>query len=128
MPSVQIQKDAARFIVGENDRQPSRPLCPLHLVEPADVALEDFSVQEQKGAQSLVLRGCGNQAVARQMGEKFCDLGFPHLFWMAFSVIQNEPADPIAVRSLRPKTKMFPPDDIPDLIEEFWLEAGRKGA
>jgi hypothetical protein len=42
-------------------------------------------------------------------------------------MVENEPFNPVAIGALRSQTEMSSPDDVPHLVEEFWLVA-RSGA
>jgi hypothetical protein len=55
------------------------------------------------------------------MSKKLCYLSFGHLARMSLVVEQNEPPNPIDIGLFGPNAKMFTPDDVPDLVEQFWF-------
>ena len=69
----------------------------------------------------LVLGGSGNMAVAGKMSEKFRYLRLRHLAGMTFIVKQDEPPNPFRIALFGPNTKMFPANNVSDLIEQFPL-------
>jgi len=75
----------------------------------------------------LVLGRSRYLPLAGQKGEKFRYLHFGHFARMPFGVKENESANPVDVYLLGPKTIMFSPDHVSDLIEELGLARGNPG-
>jgi hypothetical protein len=65
-------------------------------------------------------------AVAGKMSEKFRYLRLRHFARMTFIVKQDEPPNPFRITLFGPNTKMFPANNVSDLIEQFPL--GRLGS
>ena len=92
----------AHLVAGEDDRQALGALRAHDAIEPGKIDLQHVPVQEQEGAQSLVLGGGGHVAVDRQGGEETGDLGRTHLGRMALGVEEEDvPLDPRDVGVLR---------------------------
>ena len=97
----------ANLVARQENRQPLRALGAHDPVEPGKVDLQHVSVQEQEGAQGLVLGGGGHLAIDRQRGEEACDLLGAHLGRMALGVKEEDVAlDPRDVGLLRAPTVM----------------------
>jgi hypothetical protein len=58
------------------------------------------------------------------MTEKRRDFRLSHFARVPFAVKEDKPPGPIEIGLLGPKTIMFSPDHIADLIEEFGLGSG----
>jgi hypothetical protein len=90
------------LVAGEDDRQALRALRAHDAIEPGQVGLQHVPVQEQEGAQGLVLGRGGHPAVDRQRGEEAGDLRSPHLRGMALGVEEEDVAlDPRDIGLLR---------------------------
>jgi len=85
-----------------------------------DLFVEDFAVEEEYGAESLALCGCGDSALGGEVGEKGIDLSGAHVFRMALIVKEDEAAGPIHVGFFRAVGVVFEADGIAYLIEEFF--------
>jgi len=57
------------------------------------------------------------------MSKKSRNLLFGHFSRVPFAMIENEPLDPVDVSLLGADTVMFAAENVPHLIEEFWLPA-----
>jgi hypothetical protein len=75
----------------------------------------------------LVLGRSRYLALAGQEGEECRYLRFSHYPRVPFTVKEDEAPNPVDVYLLGPKTVMFSPDDVSDLIEEFGLARGNPG-
>jgi hypothetical protein len=78
-------------------------------------------IQEEQGAESLVLRGRRDPAVRRQPGEKPGDLSFAHVARMTLPVEENVAPDPIDVSIFGADAEMPYPDGVSDLVEKARL-------
>ena len=52
-------------------------LAPLRRIR-FDLLLEDFTVEEEDGAEGLILGGCGDVPFGCEVGEEVADLGCAH--------------------------------------------------
>jgi hypothetical protein len=87
--------------------------------------LQDLSVQEEQGAQCLVLSGRGDPSVHGEGTEEAGDFGRPHLGGVALVVEEDVAADPRDVGLLGATTVMSGAAGGADPIEQSWL--GRAG-
>jgi hypothetical protein len=71
--------DGSDLTAGENDGKPLGALGPDDVVEPRHVLLEHVAVQEEHGAQRLVLGGRGHIPLDGERAEKRRDLDRAHL-------------------------------------------------
>ncbi len=60
-------------------------------------------------------------SIAGEMSEKFRYLRLRHLAGMTFIVKQDETPNPFRIALFGPNTKMFPANNVSDLIEQFPL-------
>ena len=65
MGSAQAIQHDLDFGVGQHDRQPLWSLGLLHVIQPRQFLVEDFFIEKQQGAASLVLGGCRHVAPHR---------------------------------------------------------------
>jgi hypothetical protein len=88
-------------VTGPEDRgEVVRPARSLKTHELGHRELEDVTVQEEDGAESLVLRGGRDVALASEIVEECGDLGGAQVAGMATRVKADEGADPVEVRLL----------------------------
>ena len=80
------------LVAGEDDRQPVAALGTHDPVQPGQVDLQHIPVQEQEGAQRLVLGRGGHPVVDGQRGEEAGDLWNTHLGRMALGVEEKKEA------------------------------------
>ena len=59
------------------------------------------------------------------MGQKLRHLLLSHLTWMVFSVKQNETPDPAYISLLRAEAKVFTPQNIAHLVQQFGIARWR---
>ena len=85
----------------------------IHVVQPG----EHLAVEEQEGAEGLVLWRRGNVFLDGQVGEKGFDLGSAHLLWTAHAVEVDVAFDPADVGLLRAIGIVFEANGITDLIQ-----------
>jgi hypothetical protein len=95
-----------------------RPPGPNDLVEPWQVLFEHVAVQEEQGAQSLVLGGGGDIRLDSQRAEERGDLEGPHLGGMALAVEQDVAANPRDVSLFGAATVMSGPDGLAHAVEQ----------
>ena len=76
-------------------------------------------IQENQGAQRLVLRGSGNMSVDCEIGKKLADFNFSHLLRMAFVMIEDKLSYPVCIRFFRAQAVVLCPQGMVYLIQEF---------
>jgi hypothetical protein len=79
---------------------------------------EHVPVQEQEGAEGLVLGRGGHVLIDSQMGQKSLDLGSAHVGGMALVMEQDIACDPADVGLLRTDRVVLEADRITDLVEQ----------
>lgn len=117
----ELGQDCARFFAGEDHRDVLRCLGALDILNQADLLPEHVLVEEQQGAERLILRGSTDLALDRQMRQEIPDMSGGQIFGMAFAVKANVALDPIGVRLLRADAVMFEPANVTNLVKEFGL-------
>jgi hypothetical protein len=80
------------LVAGEDDRQAHGAFRAHDPVEPRQVDLQHVPVQEQEGAQGLVLGGGGHPAIDRQRGEEAGHFRGAHLGRMALGAEEEDVA------------------------------------
>lgn len=81
--AVDLSEHGADFLGRQDDRQVVRALGIDEVVEPGDLLLEDLSVEEEEGAEGLVLRRCRHLAIDGQRRQEARELPRSHLGGMA---------------------------------------------
>ena len=76
--------------------------------------------RNHKGTERLILGRRRHVAGNRQMGQEPLDLRSSHVLGVLLAMKQNIPSDPVAVGRLGTNGIVFPPDGIPDLVEQLW--------
>jgi hypothetical protein len=79
-----------------------------------------MAVQEEDGAQCLVLSGSCHIPVGGKMDDECLNFGKPHLSGMALVVIDNVAFAPVHIGLLGAVRVMFGPQRIAELVEEFF--------
>lgn len=83
-----------------------------------------MAVEEQDGAESLILRGGRDLFVRYKMGEELVDLRRAHFFRMALVMKENEFLHPKDVGIAGARGVMFKVDDVAVAVKEFFLLRG----
>jgi hypothetical protein len=123
----QLGQQAGDLVPAQDHRQPLRPSRPDHPRDAARVDLQHLLVQEQQGAERLVLGRGADVPLHRQVRQESVDLRRPHLLRVALAVEEDEPPDPADVGLLRPPTVMAHPRRLPHPVEQA-RRARRRGA
>ena len=93
--------------------------CAAHRVErEVQRQFEYLPIEEEQGAERLVLRGGSNAFLYGQVGEESLDLGSAQVFGITFAVEQKVAFDPLDVGLLSIIGVVFEPERIPDLIQQ----------
>ena len=98
--AVDLGEHGADFLGRQDDRQVVRALGIDEVVEPGNVLLEDLAVEEEEGAEGLVLRRRRHLAIDGQRRQEARELSRSHLGGMALAVEEDVAADPGDVRLL----------------------------
>jgi hypothetical protein len=119
-----MRENLVYLVASKHHRQTRGCFRAFHTLEPSDLLFKHLFVEEKKCAQRLVLRRSRYPTFPSQISEKLCHFRFRHLTRVPFIVKKNEPANPIHIRLLGSDAKMFAPDHVPNLIEQFRLVPG----
>ena len=92
--AVELLEHGADLVAAEDDGQPLGALGTHDAVEPGKVDLQHVAVQEQEGAQGLVLGRGRDVAAHGQRGEEAGDLWGAHLGRVALAVEEDVALDP----------------------------------
>ena len=96
--SLDILEDRADLFPAEDDRDPMRHLASRRRFDWTDVNVKDVPVQEQQGAQRLILRRRADVLAGGKPRQERRDLGSAHALGMPLVVEDDESVDPV-VRS-----------------------------
>lgn len=80
--------------------------------------MQDLFVQEEEGAQRLILRLSAHSPADCEARETVRDLGLPHIEEMALVVVKDEAADPTDVRVFGPAALVPGPDRSTHAVEK----------
>ena len=75
--AVEPLKDGANLVTRQDDGQMLGPLGADDVVEPRELDAEHLAIEEEQGAQRLVLGGGRDFVVNRERGQEGGDLGAP---------------------------------------------------
>ena len=90
-----------------------------------DLGIENVAVEEENGAEGLILGRCGNVLFGGEVGEKGSNFGDAHIFGVTFVVEEDVAFDPIFVGLFRTVGVVFESNGIGNLFEEFFACVGR---
>lgn len=102
MRAFHFRKDCRDFLFGQHRRQPRRPVGTVDVVEPGEVALQHLLVQEERGAQRLLVGRHADMAFIGQVGQEGLDLGRSHVPRMPQTMEADIPPDPVDISLLCP--------------------------
>src|ERR1700730_3083831 len=119
--TVKPLEQGADLIPAEDDRKPLRAPRAHDAIEPRELHLQHVLVEEQEGAQRLILRRGGDLPIDRQGREELRHLGCAHLRGMPFVVEEDEAPDPGDVRLLGAAAHMAGAQGLADTVEEAGL-------
>src|SRR6266536_4560161 len=124
--TVKPLEQRADLIPAEDDRKPLRAPRAHDAIEPREIHLQHVLVEEQEGAQRLILRRGGDLPIDRQGREELRNLDCAHLSGMPFVVEEDEAPDPGDVRLLGAAAHMPSPQGLTDAIQEARFRGRRK--
>ena len=119
-PGQVLLVQRAHLVLGQHHRHVPRALGAHHAIEPGKFDFQHFPIKEQQRRQRLVLRRSRHTAGHRELRQKRFHLRPAHLARVALAVKENEPADPVQVRILRPQAVVLHADPFANLVEQFW--------
>lgn len=123
----ELRQQGLGLPAGEDDGHLNRPLGPHNALDEGEFYLEHVAVEEEQGAQRLVLRGGRDVPLDCQMGEELPDLLDAHLLRVALAVEEDEAFDPVRVSLLRADAEVAQACDRADAIEQFLFRHGGRG-
>jgi hypothetical protein len=87
--------------------------------------VEDFFIEEDEGAEGLVLRGGSNFALGGEVGDEGFDFGIAHFIGVALVVEEDEAAAPVYVGFLCAKGVVLGLESLAHSVEKFFPPGGR---
>jgi hypothetical protein len=105
--TVQLLQNGTRFAAGENYGELRRARDTLNVVHEVELAIEHVLIEKKQCAKSLILSGCGDIFVDREMRQESGDLFLAQFGGMPFAVEKNEATGPIDVSFFGPNGVMF---------------------
>ena len=119
--------DGHGFLVGEDDGQGFGFLGADDVGGEGKVYFEDVAIEEDDGAECLILGGGGKLFLGGEVGDEGLDFFCAHIFGMAFVVEEDIAFDPIHICFFGAGGVVFGADGIADLFEEFFALRGGCG-
>ncbi len=116
--SFEAVEDEADFLPGENGRDVFGAFDGRK-EDGVDVYVKDFTVEEEDGADGLVLGGGGDMLFAGKVGEEFPNFGGTHIIRVAFAMKEDVAFGPVRVGLLGAVGGMFKAQGVAHLVEEF---------
>ncbi len=92
-----------------------------------DGDVEDVAVEEEDGAEGLILGGGGDVFLGGEVSEVVLDFLDAHVFGVAFVVVEDEAFDPFAIGLFGAVGVVLDANGFGELVEEFFVFAGLKG-
>ena len=86
--------------------------------------LKNIAIQEEDGAECLILSGCGDFPTRGKMGEELSNFGESHVFRVTFTMIENVVSDPENIGIFGARGIAFDAQSIAILIEKFFTRRG----
>ena len=124
--TAEVGDKAFDFIFGEDDWNSFGALgAKFGELEFIELDVKDMTVEEEDGAECLILGGGGNLLFGCEVGEILSDLWDAHFFWVAFVMEENIVPDPLDVGVFGARGVVFDAEGVAVLIEEFFFLRGR---
>lgn len=95
--SVHFGDDGEGFPLGEDDGEGPGFLGANDVGGKVNLGLKNVAVEEEDGAEGLILGGGGDVLFGGEVGDECLDLGRAHVFWVAFVVEEDVAFDPVLV-------------------------------
>lgn len=113
--------DGAGFFFGEDDGDAFAFFGTGEVEEGlVELEVEDVAVEEEDGADGLVLGGGGGLAFDDEVGDELADLFGAHFFGVAFVVVEDVFANPFEVGFFGARGVLFEADVVAVVVEEFF--------
>ena len=130
--AIQSAKNRHDLALGQNDRNPVRPLRPSEVSDVRENNPQDVRIEEQNPRERLILRRCRNLLLAGQMTKERLDLVRAELGRMPASVKDDESPNPSRVSLGGPRAKPTHTNHVTNTVEEsrgrHVLRYGKDGA
>jgi hypothetical protein len=120
--TAHFRDDCEGFLMGDDDGQGFGFLGADDVGGEFDLDFEDVAVEEEDGAEGLVLGGGGDVPFGCKVGDECLDFGGAHVLWVAFAVEEDVAFDPVFVGLFGAEGVVFGADGVGDEFQEF---AGR---
>jgi hypothetical protein len=104
--------------LGEHDGQAFRPFSAHGLQVELERLCEDVAVQEEQGAEGLVLGGGGAVLVTGEVGKEGFDFYLTHMARVPFAVEEDEASHPVQVLAFGAQRVMFAAQGVARPIEQ----------
>lgn len=115
--AFQATEQRVSFGPAEDGGQSPGPGNVCQPAQPAQRTFEHMVVEEEQGAQGLVVGGSGNPTLDGKVGQEFDHLGFGHLGGVTFTVVQDKTLGSPDVDLLGAIAEAFQSEHVADLIE-----------
>ena len=116
---LHLVEDRGDLFARENSGKRARGARTDDVREPGEVLAEDLSIQEEEAAEGLVLRGRRDLSLRGEVREELRNFGMSHHGGMAFTLEEDEPADPADIGLLGAAAEVSCPDRQSDLFEQL---------
>lgn len=113
-----------RFFGGEDGGEVARSAGAQGIDAIVEGNLENVAVEEEEGAEGLVLGGCGNVFDSGKVGDEGFDLRNTYILGMPFVVEENLAANPLDAGFFGFVGVVFKANSVTDLIEQLFLGWG----
>ncbi len=116
-----MRDNLACFLLHKHDRDLAIALCPNDVLQPLEIYTKHTFVKKQNCRQCLVLRRRRHVGPYGKVGQKFLDLGRPHITRVTLVIGNDESANPLDIGLFRGKTVVAKPHGVPHLVQQSGL-------
>ena len=116
MDAVKLFDDLNGFFMSENGGETFGTFGSAE-EEGFDILVKNFAVEEEDGAEGLVLGGCGDVSFDGEVGDEGMDLGCAHFFRVFFVMKEYIAADPVYVGFFGAIRVVFGAEGVGELFE-----------
>jgi hypothetical protein len=109
-------EDARHLLAGEHDRQTLADLRPPDLLEPRQLEVDDFTIEEQQRMQRLAMRRRRDLALGGERSEEPLDLGAADFARMTYAGPSDEEPNPSHMGLLGAQAAVHVPDALAHLV------------
>ena len=118
-PVLEPRQHGLHFAGREHDRQALRRLCLGNILQPVELLLKDFAIQEQQRTLGLILGRCGDPAPYGEVGKESLYLLNPHIGRVTLAVKANKAFNPINITVLSADAVVLDSQTITNLIKKL---------